>query len=305
MTNTNRTDCHRVSAIVPADYVQVLDYSLAGMDEPAWRVDCAMTGRAHGKGPCCWAKLRADEVVRWAEHGGLGKCGVCGANFRHGTVLRHEPTGEHLHIGHDCARKWEVSLDLSAFELERKRRDRARMVEVTRTRKAAERAAFLSRHEGLEADLETDHQIVRDIKAKFVQWCDLSDKQVALVRKIAAETRNPPQARIEIPKIPAPTGRVSFCGKVVSQRVYDGAWGLTCKILVVVSEAGGEWLAWISKPADLAGEPVRGEYLHFVATLETGNEPHFARGSRASLVRPWVAPRKARKIAPTPPDSSR
>lgn len=52
-------------------------------------------------------------------------------------------------------------------------------------------AKFLAEHPGLETALATDHYIVRDIAARFQQWGSLSEKQVALVLKLAGEATQP------------------------------------------------------------------------------------------------------------------
>lgn len=120
-----------------------------------------------------------------------------------------------------------------------------RTVKVSRQSRAnAARLAFLDAHPGLEAALACQHRIVQDIAERFAKWGSISDKQVALVLKLAAEANAPkPEVAPEI-VADAPTGRVTFRGTVVCQKVYDSDFGPGCtKILVRVEAPNGVWKA--------------------------------------------------------------
>jgi hypothetical protein len=231
-----RMDPHRPSAIVPAEYRYVLSYALASTYN-GWPVRPINVDRI--------MEMRRDGV-KFAAHGGLGKCTVCGAAYIHGDVWLHEPTGENIHIGHDCALKYQLMADRSALELELGRRRAAAARQLTAKINAERRHAFFMTHPGLEADLEIDHHIVRDIKARFHQYFTLSDKQIALVRKIAEETRNPRPAEKHIP---APTGKVQFEGEIVGAKVIETGFGSAVKITVKVETSAGSWLAYGTCPA--------------------------------------------------------
>ena len=289
-----RSDPHRPGALIPADYEQHVDYDLGGpWPELPIGVDCTRPvptygsdGRGtgsyvgtHGTGDRCCV-MRALDVAR-AEgrevFGGLGTCGVCGAHFRYGTMFRHT-SGQLVHMGHDCADKYSMMYDQSATERERGRVDRALATAVRRTQNEAERAAFLDAHPGLGADLEVDHPIIADIAAKFVTYRHLSDKQVALVHRLADEVRNPRPALPEETKLPAPFGKgVVFEGVVTSAKLRTSEmYGATWKIAVRVpsSDPGlGHWIAWGSAPA--------GVMEHARAVVEYGGQ----RGDREQLIR--------------------
>lgn len=100
---------------------------------------------------------------KFAGTGGLGKCSVCGACYIYGDLWKHESTGEHIHIGQDCAAKYELLADRSAFELEADRRKAATARECIKAANKSHREAFLASHPGLEAALTCDHPIVKDI----------------------------------------------------------------------------------------------------------------------------------------------
>lgn len=314
MAKTQRTDPHRPGAIIPAEYDFVLSYSLAsssgGYPVPAIGMNCEIEratwlegktpgdrqllkrGEHDAHGRCCVIGLR-QSGAKFAATGGAGKCSVCGACYIYGDVWRHEPTGEHIHIGHDCAEKYRMLTDRSAFELSLGRARQAAAVQVIKQQNAEERAAFLAKHPGLEADLEVEHRIIADIRARFQQYRTMSDKQVALVRKLANEVRNP-RVREEEKHVPAPTGRVKFQGVVVSSKSVENDWGGALKIIVKVSTPDGVWLAWLTCPQQILNEvadrgvmcstgtvgAVRGCEVEVTATLTPGRDAHFAFGKR-------------------------
>jgi hypothetical protein len=138
-----RTDPHRPGAIVPADYEHVLSYNGAtsqdGWPVPSFGINCELDGRTwrdaegnvvpqssrkavrcvNGKhaddGRCCVMGLLHVADVRMV--GNACRCTVCGTEFVYGEVWLHVPTGEHVHVGHICGRKYELLADRSAFEL--------------------------------------------------------------------------------------------------------------------------------------------------------------------------------------------
>lgn len=274
MTKTQRTDPHRPSALVPADYEQWVDYDCGGQwPQLPIGVDCTRPvptydeqGRStgvyvgtHGTADRCCVR-RATDVARTegrAVFGNLGTCGVCGAHFRYGTLFRHT-SGALVHMGHDCASKYEMMYDMSATELERGRLDRALATAVRRQQNENERTAFLAKHPGLEADLAVDHRIIRDIAAKFATYRSLSDKQVAFVRKLAEEVRNPKPEAEQEKKVTAPTGKgCEFIGTIVSAKLRTGDWGTAWKITVKVTTPDGVWLAWGTAPSILMDYAVK------------------------------------------------
>jgi hypothetical protein len=294
---SKRTDIHRDGAFVPADYDPVITYSLpsscGGMPIPGFGVNCELDYRREVEGEdgkkvsvngehapgmrCCVIALRTSGV-RFADHGGLGKCTACGAHFVAGDVWVHRATGEHVHLGHQCADKFHMLIDRSALELEMGRQRDAAARAIVRKQNDEERAAFLAKHPGLEDALKVEHRIIADIAARFVDFRSLSEKQVALVFKLADEVRNPKPEEQER-NVPAPEGRVTFRGKVVSTKAYDSDFGTTLKMTVKVETPDGTWLAWGTVPAfilDSSKGPVRGCEVEVTATLKRGRDPHFA-----------------------------
>lgn len=267
MTRNVRTDVHRPSTIIPANYVERMWYSLAhdfeGWPQPPINIDrvIEIQREAQGKG--------------LAMFGSLGNCGVCGAHFKHGTLFVHEPTGELVHMGYDCAAKYECLVDASAAELERDRVHRANAKEIQRKQNEAARAAFLDQHPGLATALEAGkceasdlaiapddyrtlgaHAILADLARKFTRFCELSEKQVALALRLHAQITTPPAQRPADVKMPAPAGqgRVTFIGEIVSAKLHvSEEWGSSWKCTVKVTDesTGAIWLAWGSVASSL------------------------------------------------------
>jgi hypothetical protein len=290
----SRTDIHRESRLIPANYEHVFSYNLSSTYDnwpvPSYKVNCELDGRhkdpetgevVNGKHSpdlnCCIVGLNK-KGVKWADHGTTGNCTACGAHFIYGDVWYHASTGEYIHTGHICADKMGMLADRSAYEMERNRLRRAAITALQKEKNAEEREAFLAEHPGLKEALEIDHYIIRDIKSRFVQWRNLSEKQIALVFKIADEANNPKPEEIKVPaKIL--DGRQVIEGEVVSVKGYDSPYGYTEKMLVKIKEPEGHWLTWGSVPSALSSID-KGSMIRFTAKLEQGDEEHFTRFSR-------------------------
>jgi len=96
------------------------------------------------------------------------------------------------------------------------------------------------------------------------------------VFKLAAEARAPkPEKRPEV-NVPAPTGRTTFRGVIVSVKTHESAFGVTLKCTVKVTTPEGVWLAWGTLPKDIPADVERGTSVEITATLSAGREPHFA-----------------------------
>lgn len=319
---TKRTDIHRAGAIVPADYQIALSYSLGNSNNPPFRTNCEREivgyekcadctsdgcGNPHYHTPiyakhaeglgCCVTGLRL-RGERFAEHGGNGHCTACGAAYIYGDVWRHT-SGEHIHVGHMCAHKYGLLADRSAFELELGRRKQAQAVEVQRALSAEARGKILAENPGLAEALEVSHYIIADIRARFVRTLRISPAQIALVFKLANEIKNPAPPRPEERHVPAPEGRVTFKGSIVSAKWHEGDWGSALKVVVKVETPDGSWLAWGTAPARLLDETrdldggatdrVRGLTVELAGTLSPGRDKHFAFFKRPTLVG-WSKP---------------
>lgn len=300
---TKRNDIHRPGAIIPADYEYVLSYNGAttdgGWPVPSFRINCQLDrrlvdpksfatikeGEHDADGMCCIVGMRNIAQVRFVATGGTNQCSVCSTFFVYGDVWRHVPTGEYIHIGHNCADKYELLVDRSAYELAEGRHRAASARQIVAERNGQERREFLDANPGLEDALKTEHSIVQDIAYRFQERRELSPKQVALVMKLAHEAKNPKAAEKHVK---APEGKQTFRGRIVSVKTQEGfRGGVDFKMLVKVTTPEGVWLAWGTAPRALLDETVNhkgalrgaealGTEVEITATLKPGREPHFA-----------------------------
>jgi hypothetical protein len=260
-----KTGPHRPSQIIAEDYEYVLSYSLAtqvdGWPIPPINIDLVVE-----------LQNTKPFVTR-----GPGKCTVCGTHFIYGDVWVHRPTGEHIHIGHECADKYSLIAERADWEAENGAVRRKAAREHGREMKRERREAFLAEFPGLEEDLQTDHPIVEDIAARFKRYPSLSEKQIELVRKLAHEARNP---KPEEKYVSAPTGKQTFRGKVVSVKAQETMYGTSLKATIKIETPEGIWLAWGTAPQGLLDATsnhggLRGCEVEIKATLERGRDDHF------------------------------
>jgi len=267
-TETKRNDVHRRGAFVPALYTFFAAYSLTREGRKSL---VTTQGRVQE-----WTA--SDEAADWkAEivYGDFGNCGVCGARFLYGEIWQQDGTcgRELVHIGNECAAKYEMvsGTDWTAAKDEIRRRAKAAK---TAAHNAKEYARLEAAYPGLTAAFETDHYIVRDIKRQY-ETRPISDKQAQLVLKIAADVAAKAAARAaEPPAPPAPEGRVTVEGEVLSTRVDSGPYGDVRKMLVKSAEG---WKCWGTAPSGLNVE--KGVQVRFTATLNPlaeRKEPGFA-----------------------------
>ena len=275
--SSKRVDAHRPGAIVPRDYEPILSYLTPGSEPfdsfhmPEVRALCESIG---------WG--RAGGATRMFGH--VGKCGVCGARFRAGDVWRHMPTGDLVHLGHDCASKYELVADRSDFDAAWESIQRRKAVLKEATRRERQYAMFCDHHLGLQRALDLEHPIARDLKEKLRQYGKLSEKQVALALRLEGEASRPkPEPEKHVP---APLGRLVVRGRVVSKKTHEGPWGDSLKVVVKIETPEGSWLCWGTWSYSSDRVDV-GDVVEFRGTLEAGREPHFAffkRPSNAKIV---------------------
>lgn len=151
------------------------------------------------------------------------------------------------------------------------------------------KTAVLNANPGLAAAFGVEHRIIQDIASRFAQNGYISDKQIALVMKLAAEARNPRPAEKTV-TAPVTEERVTFRAQVVSAKSVTSQYGTSVKMTVKVPTADGVWLAWGTVPSSLLEqvpcgefgrlEALRGAQVELTTSLKPGREQHFALLSR-------------------------
>ena len=274
--HTPRTDIHRPGMIQPHLYTFIGWYyfGLGGVGSVI-----AVSERLE--------KFRISEEC-WdfgaLTFGSFGKCGVCGARFAMGEVWQHVETMDFVHIGHDCAEKYDLVSGTNWTALQ-DMRDRSLKAQKTAARNIKRKAAMALQYPGLEAALKTDHRIVKDIASRYEDGVTLSEKQVELVFKLANQVATR-ATRPEEAHVNAPEGRVVARGTVVSKKVHESEFGQCLKMTVKIMTPEGSWLAWGTVPSGL--NPEIGATVEFTGTFtRSTDKPFFAffkRPSKASLI---------------------
>ena len=296
-----RTDVHSYGSIVPSDYELVMMFDVTPHVEYLGVEGYPEFYRAMREKH---ATLRRDPKF---FQGGTGGCCVCGqTNYLTGAIFRHIPTGELVEMGWMCAEKVELAIDLGELARFRAFRKAQTLAFRARAEKRARLRAFVAEHatDGLLDDLRVDHYIIQDIRRK-AQY-GLSEKQVALVRKLAKEERErAPEP--EAAPIPASLldGRQTVTGTILTIKHVDSDYGPQNKMLLQVETDGGAFKLWGTAPAALYDEcerifdggveggywkAIRGWTVSFVARFERSRDDasfgFWQRPSKLTLHRP-------------------
>ncbi len=232
-----------------------------------------------------------------------GTCDSCGQCIRYVYFLE-SANGTDFGVGCDCVLKaFAESLgDPVAREVKRAARDfasAARRASKARREKVQKRARLrlfvTAAGRELLADLKVSHRIIEDIRARLIQWGSVSDKQVALVAKLAREAREkallPPEVHVPVPMV---EGRIRIEGEIVSVKGHESDYGWSLKMTVKVDTGEGTYLVWGSVPAALedawaaenraaggdgqysGNNPLRGRRVAFMAkVVRSDRDDHF------------------------------
>ncbi|HUV10810.1 MAG TPA: hypothetical protein VMX12_07500 [Acidimicrobiia bacterium] len=287
-----RSDPHRPSVIDPSAYEYVGVFYQGASDEEhiayAREIDELEAN----------AGFEFSEIPFYADGNFAQKhsCDHCGARFAHGVVYRYKVSGEFIAIGHICASGLDLALDVASRA--RRAAERSAKAAKSRNANAAFRAEVLAAHDGLAEALDADHYIVEDIARRFYgSKPSLSEKQIALVFKLAAEAkvRAAEREAFEAASIPVIEGNgIEISGEVLSVKWRDDAFGGSLKMLVLDDRL---FKVWGSVPAAIKhvilgdGEwrgLERGDRVAFVANVERSNDDEsfgfFKRPRRASIL---------------------
>lgn len=264
-TNT-RTDVHRPATLVTEDYEYVGCYDLGDSETP----------------PTFYVPTGLNYIGEY----GFGRCDHCGASLRYGAVLVHTPSGPRaaISVGETClGNRFERAT--SDFHATRK----AAQLDRERQRIRAAWEDYRAQHADVDWDAlsASTNDFVCDVLAKGRRYGQLSERQLETVVAAVARDIERAAGRPEEIKVPAPEGRISFTGEIVSVKEHDGYMGgIDWKMTVKVSTPDGIWLAWVTVPRNLAPRnlaytALRGSTVALTATLTPSDrDPSFAFGKR-------------------------
>lgn len=293
-----RTDVHSPKNLVTEDY----DFFSCGWfgtsEEPGFSPLNTPAGQA----------LLADGW-RFAPNQSAGMCYHCGVqNLRYYAILMHRPSHTLIRVGETCL---DNRFERATEEFQAMRKNAQLDRERQRILKA--KAEFVAENPDL-AWLDGDEddvpesvrwsEFVWDIRRKFQRYADLSEKQVAAIRRTferseARQASKPAEPTwVEVPA----EGRQEVTGEVIGLRSYEDEYngGLTWKMLVKVGPDSGAWKLWVTVPRKLFEIPLysdeaktivagtrmieRGETVTIKVTVTKTDDLGFAKGSRPTVV---------------------
>lgn len=253
---TKRTDIHRPSAIVTADY-DLIGFEYRGPKEGAADDKIAIRRFLNERG------------ATYSNHEHGGSCHVCGAHALYLGVFHHRPTNTLICVGETCADKMDA--DPIAF---RSFHERAKAGIEAFAGKAKARATLAER--GL-SDAFDMGGIAGDIVSKLVAYGSLSDKQWAFLGTLVERERARPAveaARAAQQEVARATSRHlgsvgerrSFLVKVVATPSFEGQFGTV--VVNICEDMQGNVVVY--KGHKVLGE--KGSMINVKATIKAHGE---------------------------------
>jgi hypothetical protein len=214
-----RTDIHRPSAIIPADY-QFIVFRYIGpnpseeMHNSGWRAIM----EAH----------RAKTGGKYSNHEHGGTCCVCGAGAMYLAIFYHAKTNTYLKVGETCADKMDFSAE--GFSLFRKaaKAEAGRIagkVKAQQTLATTDDAALWdiwSANHAATVDVPREEGIIVEMVNKLIKYGSISEKQLAFARTLAERIAG--RAALKAQRA-AENASSAFVGAVGDRRDFD----LTCQ----------------------------------------------------------------------------
>lgn len=279
MTSTKvRNDIHSPTNIHPEDYnFERVVYLRASADDRIWM---AVAGVEAFKAFEAERKAALDLVEREGWKGGnfttKRTCDHCGARFNYGVVYRHKPTNELIVVGYICADKTMDVEDRVTLEYDRlkSRVDHMRKWVKTQAAKTRRAEALFEVHPEMREALETDHYIVHDIKRRFAEVGQMTEKQVALVLKLWNESKTGHSSGLGEPTwLPVIEGHRTVRGIVMSFKSRPSDYGRLPFVQMLVrvdrEDGSGAEKLWGSVPSGLRSDKfTRGARVEFTADVE-------------------------------------
>lgn len=214
---------HKPGTMIPTEYTPILEYCL-GRSNPDGEFESY-----------CVSDLRR---LREAERfvGELDdKCDVCGAVFKTGMVYRHEPSGDHIVVGHQCGAK----IGLLAHSAETEKLKALSLARRERANRLGRVRRWCRAHREYLPVFKCQRRLVADIWSKLWTYGSISGAQLALAVKVAAERA-----------APAPVGKATVVGTIKTIREQDG-WARNSTVTKMLVACDEGFAIWTTKPAAL------------------------------------------------------
>jgi hypothetical protein len=310
-----RDDIHRPSAIDPADYTYVGSF----INDPPYTFDgdlacdpseLADYPQEHLDG-ACYGDLLHPNVSPDRPRMHFGQCDHCGAYIRYCAIYRHNPSGQYMVTGHDCAdntmgwdgrRSLELARQKKAMAASRKnaKEQEERLANINATRELFPAAVdLLMNYEG-------HNSFIQDVASRFTRWGttkritdgDYSAQSKVMMAVLNAHQRDKERAEEKAQAADVPEGRQVIEGQVLSVKDYDGDFGTQWKMLVKADEG---WTVFGTVPRALTELPnpasdsywdrlmvERGQRVRFTATIKVSRKDrthgYYSRPAKAEIV---------------------
>jgi len=216
-------------------------------------------------------------------------CAHCGQSIKYGGLLTHEQDMTLIVVGEDCLQNRFLS-DLTKAQFQTIR-EQARL-NRERSTKREKIGSILEAHPELEQAVESKNTFVSDVMSKLLKNGKLSDRQIeavktALVRDAQREAdkvkRDEADALAALTASPAPEGRITIEGEVLSAKYQSSGYGFTALKALIRTTDG--WKLWTTLPAQIDLEPrqARGHVVKMVVSVTPSpDDKLFAFGKRPS-----------------------
>lgn len=281
----DRTDIHRPSAIVPADYEFVaFEYIKIDAGDILANCEILQSERAIKEAHM----QRTGGTYATHEHG--GSCMVCGASAVYTVLFYHEKTNEYIRTGQDCAQKMEMPYDELRYNAFRKGITDHRLqlagkkkAEALLKDKGYDLAwkLYTETDAAVTSNYPYEERTVVDIISKQVKYGSVSERAMnyigVLLNKISNRARIERERAEEAAKAaPVPTGRIEITGEIVSTRLQENtyAYGGAATLKMLVKDDRG-FKVWGTAPTSLTNVK-RGARVKFTAMVEPSkDDPKF------------------------------
>ena len=226
-----------------------------------------------------------DSIEKRVSDAGLddGRCSRCGQRITW-RVIVESPEGELSIVGRQCA---ESIVDYQEFKLKQREAEE----KLAAMKRHAEGVTFFAQHPGLEEAFKVDHAITRDILERFRRYGQISEKQIALVFKIAEDDKAKEARAAERAKrlegVKLEEGRRVVEGVVISWRFQESDFGTVRKMLVEEDSGARIW-GTVAAALDEFETELRGRRVRFTGKVTRSRDDKafgfFSRPSKTSFV---------------------
>lgn len=278
--SATRTDVHRPKELVTESYEYVAAFDT---NAPMWAGSD-------------WAKEIIHKVHQTNSERGMNQCHHCGAHLRYVAVMEHTPTGDYIAIGETCLEN----------RFERATKDFQALRKAAELDRAKQRiknaiAAFVEANSDLafmaDKDYEHTNSFVADVSRKLRQYGELSERQVAAVRKsIVRDAEYAARKAAEVPEVLVPVveGKQVITGEVLTVKWQESFYGGSLKMLVKDDRGFKVW-GTVPKSLDFhaydeaqSSVAAKGDKVSFTATVTKSDDDEsfgfFSRPTKGTII---------------------